>query len=101
MSGGVSKRGVGVSQGGRSGYVWGEGTPGPIVYPSPSAHGTWENHTHTHTQVLTPSEDHQNKCGWQAGGTHPNGMLSCWGCLRGAFPKNCGNILLDPQKNIQ
>ena len=28
------------------------------------------------TSVLTPSVDHKNRYGWQAGGTHLNGMLS-------------------------
>ena len=27
--------------------------------------------------ALTPSAGHQNTYGWQAGGTHPTGMLSC------------------------
>ena len=28
--------------------------------------------------VLTASGGHQNTYGWQAGGTYPTGMLSCW-----------------------
>ena len=28
--------------------------------------------------VLTPSDGCQNTYGWQAGGTHTNGMLSCY-----------------------
>ena len=28
--------------------------------------------------VLTSSGGHQNTYGWQAGGTHPTGMLSCF-----------------------
>ena len=27
--------------------------------------------------VLTPSGGHQNTYGWQVGGMHPTGMLSC------------------------
>ena len=27
--------------------------------------------------VLTPSDGQKNTYGWQAGGTHPTGMLSC------------------------
>ena len=35
-------------------------------------HGTWD----THYPVLTPSGSQHNIYGWQAGGTHPTGMLS-------------------------
>ena len=28
--------------------------------------------------VLTPSGGHPNTYGWQAGGTHPTGILSCF-----------------------
>ena len=31
----------------------------------------------TYPGVLTPSGGHQNMYSWQAGGTHPTGMLSC------------------------
>ena len=35
---------------------------------------TWDTHP---PPALTPSGGHQNTYGWQAGGTHPTGMLSC------------------------
>ena len=43
--------------------------------------GTWGVSTQgvgTHPLLLTPSGGHQNMYGWQAGGTHPTGMLSCF-----------------------
>ena len=39
-----------------------------IPTPTPE-HETW------HTP---PSGGHQNTCGWQAGGMHPTGMLTCF-----------------------
>ena len=39
----------------------------------PGVVGTWD----TYTPVPTPSGSHQNTYGWQAGDTHPTGMLSC------------------------
>ena len=32
----------------------------------------------THPLLLTPTGGHQNMYGWQAGGTHPTGVLSCF-----------------------
>ena len=35
-------------------------------------------HFRTHPAVLTSSGGHRNMHRWQAGGTHPTGMLSCY-----------------------
>ena len=59
-------------------------------------HGTWDTHPPIHTppllvhsppspQLQTASGDHQNTYSWQAGSTHPTGMLSCFYMFLFAF----------------
>ena len=57
--------GVGVARGWVSQVVW---------HTHPPGHGT---SGYPPKSVLTPSSSHQNTCSWQAGTTHPTGMLSC------------------------
>ena len=65
----VSVTGVGMSWGwrGMSRGHWGWGWV---------CHGTWDTHPLPTPLALPPSGSYQNMCGWQAGGTHPTGMLS-------------------------
>ena len=75
-----------MGRGGVCGYVW-----GGVGYPRGEGDGNVQG-VSTHCLyildmgseiptlpplVLTPSGSHQNTYGWQAGGTHPTGMLSC------------------------
>ena len=42
--------------------------------------------------VLTPSGDHHNKSGWQAGGTHPTGMRSCFTGVNDTWEIRANNV---------
>ena len=74
-------RGVGIPEGG-GGYTRGqvyqmgvgiaEGRGGSMYTHSPRP-----GIPTLHPLALTPSAGHQNTCGWQAGGTHPTGIISC------------------------
>ena len=56
---------------------WGLGEyPGSHV-PSGRVSRGWVPGGEYSPLLLTPSGSHQNMYGLQAGGTHPNGMLSC------------------------
>ena len=60
-----------VSKGGSGGYSL-DMRPGGGEYPPP-----WKWDLEHPFPVLIPSGGHQNTYGWQAGGAHPPGMLSC------------------------
>ena len=71
---------MGMSRG-RVGYVQGEGRwvcPGEGDGYVQGEGGGYSRPYGIPPLLLTPSGGHQNTHGWQVGGTHPTGMLSCY-----------------------
>ena len=72
-------------------YLQREGTiplgpypPGKLPWDHTPRTITPQDHTPGTPALLTPSGSHHAYC-WQAGGTHPAGMHSCYECIRYLF----------------